>query len=205
MSDAPAPETYRLFIAVTVPEEVKTEIEETQGTLRHALPKECVRWTKREQFHLTLKFLGNIDAQRVEPLTDAVRAACQGFAALELRAERVGFFPDLRSPRVVWAGVSDRQDQLPLLQRAIETAMRDFTAEESKERFTGHVTLGRIKGLRRSEAEALAGIASGLATRLFGAWIADRVELIRSQLSPHGAQYSTLAAIPLTGPPAGAA
>ena len=202
MSDAPTPETHRLFIAVTVPEEVKTEIEKTQATLRRALPKEGVRWTKREQFHLTLKFLGNVDAQRVEPLTDAVRAACQGFAALELRAERVGFFPDLRSPRVVWAGVSDRQDQLPLLQRAIETAMRDFTAEESKEQFTGHVTLGRIKGLRRSEAEALAGIASGLATRLFGTWIADRVELIRSQLSPNGAQYSTLAAIPLTGPTA---
>jgi RNA 2',3'-cyclic 3'-phosphodiesterase len=205
MPDVPPPETFRLFIAVTVPEDIKTEIEKTQAALRRALPKECVRWTKREQFHLTLKFLGNVDAQRVGPLVDGVRAACQGFAALELRAERVGFFPDLRSPRVVWAGVSDAREQLPLLQRAIEAACRDFTAEEAKEHFAGHVTLGRIKGLRRAEAEVLAGLASDLAARRFGAWTAAGIDLIRSQLSPNGAQYTTLAAIPLAGQPAAGA
>ena len=202
MPDALAPETYRLFIAVTVPEDVKTEIEKTQATLRRALPKECVRWTKREQFHLTLKFLGDVDAQRVEPLTNALRAACQGFPALELRAEQVGFFPDLHRPRVVWVGVKDSQEQLPLVQSAIEAASRDYTQEESPERFTGHVTLGRIKGLRRTEAEALAGLASGLAAQFFGAWTADKVELIRSQLSPEGARHTTLAAIPLASPSA---
>ena len=205
MSDAPAPETFRLFIAVTVPDDIKTEIEKAQAALRRALPKECVRWAKREQFHLTLKFLGNVDAQRVQALTDAIRAASQGFAALELRAERVGFFPDLRSPRVVWAGAHDRQEQLPLLQRAIEAATHDFTAEASEKAFTGHITLGRIKGLRRPEATALAQVASGLATCVFGAWTTREVELIRSQLSPAGARYTTLAAIPLAGSPTASA
>jgi RNA 2',3'-cyclic 3'-phosphodiesterase len=201
MSDAPTPETFRLFIAVTVPEDIKTEIEKTQATLRRVVPKERVRWTKREQFHLTLKFLGNVDAQRVEPLMAAVRAACRGFAALELRAERVGFFPNLRAPRVVWAGVNDRQAQLPSLQQAIEAATCGFTAEVPEKTFTGHVTLGRIKGLRRTEADALADVASSLTTRVFGAWTTDKVELIRSQLSPAGAQYTTLAGIPLTSMP----
>ena len=205
MSDTPAPDTFRLFIAVTVPEDIKTEIEDAQAALRRALPKECVRWAKREQFHLTLKFLGNVEAQRIGPLTDAVRAACQSFAALELRAERVGFFPDRRSPRVVWAGVHDRQEQLPLVQRAIEAATHDFTAEASEKAFTGHITLGRIKGLRRPEVTALTEVASGLATRLFGAWTAHEAELIRSQLSPAGARYTTLAAIPLAGSPAASA
>ena len=89
---------------------------------------------------------------------------------------------------------------MPLLARAIDSACRDYTAEESKERFAGHVTLGRIKGLRRNEAQALAGLAAGLATRLFGAWTASHVELIRSRLSPDGAQYTTLAEIPLANP-----
>jgi RNA 2',3'-cyclic 3'-phosphodiesterase len=205
MSDAPIPETFRLFIAVTVPEQVKTEIEDAQATLRRALPSKCVRWAKREQFHLTLKFLGNVDAQRVQPLIDAVRAACQGFASLELRTERVGFFPDLHSPRVVWAGVHERQEKLPLLQRAIEAATHDFTAEASEKPFAGHITLGRIKGLRRPEATALAEVASGLGARLFGSWTAHEVELIRSQLSPTGAHYTTLAAIPLAGSPTASA
>ena len=78
MPDAPAPETFRLFIAVTVPEEVKSEIEKTQTELRRALPKESVRWTKRDQFHLTLRFLGNVDAQRVGPLIEALTQRLPG-------------------------------------------------------------------------------------------------------------------------------
>jgi 2'-5' RNA ligase len=201
MPDAPAPETFRLFIAVSVPEGIKSEIEKTQTELRRALPKASVRWTKREQFHLTLKFLGNVDAQRVGPLTNALGAACQGFEPLELRAERIGFFPDLRRPRVVWVGMHDQQEQLAVVQRAIEAATRDYTAEESTERFTGHVTLGRIKSLSRTEAEALAALAASLTTRCFGAWTATTVELFHSQLSSDGAHHTVLASIPLASRP----
>ena len=197
MFDATALQVFRLFIALTIPENVKTEIEKAQSELRRALPKDCVRWTKREQFHLTLKFLGNVDAQRVEPLADAVRKACQGFAMLDLRAERIGFFPDLRMPRVVWVGVGDQRQQLPRLQGAVEAAARDFSAEESSERFTGHVTLGRIKTIGRPETEVLARLASGLAATFFGAWRADKIEIMRSQLSPDGARHTTLTTIPL--------
>ena len=143
-----------------------------------------------------MKFLGDVEAQRIGPLADALRGACRAFPALDLRAERIGFFPDQRSPRVVWAGISDRRNQLPLLQGAIEAASRDFTAEVADKSFTGHVTLGRLKGLSHAEAEALAGLVSGLAARFFGVWTAGQVELIRSQLSPHGTQYMTLATIP---------
>jgi RNA 2',3'-cyclic 3'-phosphodiesterase len=197
MPDISAPETFRLFVAVTVPEEIKAEIESAQAMLRRALPKECARWTNRQQFHLTLKFLGNVEAHRVPPLTEALQGACRGFPALDLRAEKVGFFPDAQRPRVVWAGVHDRQEQLPLVQRAVEAATRPYTAEQSEERFAGHVTLGRIKGLRPHEAKTLVELASNLATRVFGAWTANRIELIRSQLSPEGAGHTLLAPIPL--------
>jgi RNA 2',3'-cyclic 3'-phosphodiesterase len=198
MPDAPTPEPFRLFIAVTIPEEIKAEIEQAQLGLRRALPKECVRWTKREQFHLTLKFLGNVGADRVAALIEALRGICQDFMPLDLRAEGMGFFPDARRPRVVWVGVNDRREQLARVQRAVETATRDYTEEESTERYAGHVTLGRIKGLRRSEADALARCAADRKTHFFGAWTADHVDLFRSQLSPNGAQHTVLAAIPMT-------
>ena len=106
-----------------------------------------------------------MEAARVEPLEEAMRAACRGFGALHLRAERVGFFPDLRYPRVVWVGVRDEAEQLPRLQEAVERATRDFTTEAKEERFTGHVTLARIKGMKRPEAEALGEAAAGMAER----------------------------------------
>lgn len=195
-------EQFRLFIAVTIPEEVKTKIEEAQGKLRRALPERAVRWTRREQFHLTLKFLGDVDAPRVEALGEAIRAACQGFGALHLRAERVGFFPDLRYPRVVWVGVKDQAEQLPRLQGAVESATREYATEDKEERFTGHVTLARIKGIRRPEAEALDKAAAGMAEQLFGQWTAYQVELMRSELLPQGAWHSSVASITLAGLPA---
>jgi RNA 2',3'-cyclic 3'-phosphodiesterase len=191
-------EQFRLFIAVTLPEEVKAKIEAAQAELRRALPGPSVRWTRREQFHLTLKFLGDVDVARVQPLEEAIRAACRGFSALPLRAERVGFFPDLRYPRVVWAGVDDQAGQLPRLQQAVDAATRDFTTEQKEERFTGHITLARIKAIKRPEAEALGQVAASLAERLFGQWTAGEVELMRSVLSPQGAHHTSLAATALT-------
>jgi RNA 2',3'-cyclic 3'-phosphodiesterase len=194
-------ELFRLFIAVTIPEEIRAKIEEAQAELRRVLPERAVRWTRRAQFHLTLKFLGGVDAARVEALGEAVRAACGGFGALHLRAERVGFFPDLRYPRVVWIGVQDQAAQLPRLQEAVEHAAREYTTETKEERFTGHVTLARIRGIKRPEAEALAKAAAGMAERLFGQWTAYQVELMRSELLPQGARHSTLAPIALAGLP----
>jgi 2'-5' RNA ligase len=195
-------ELFRLFIAVTIPEGIKTKIEAAQAELRRVLPERAVRWTRREQFHLTLKFLGDVDAARVEALGEALRAACRGFGALHLRAERVGCFPDLRYPRVVWVGVQDQAEQLPLLQAAVERAAREYTTEEKEERFTGHVTLARIKGIKRLEAEALGNAAGDMAERLFGHWTACQVEIMRSELLPQGARHSSLAPIALTDLPA---
>ena len=191
-------EQFRLFVAITVPEGVKAKMEEAQAELRRVLPGPNVRWARREQFHLTLRFLGDVDAARVEALGEALSAACRGFGALHLRAEHVGFFPDSRYPRVVWAGVQDEAQQLPRLQQAVADATATFTAEAKEERFTGHLTLARIKGVKRAEAEALGKAAAGMAGRAFGQWTAYQVELMRSELSPHGARHTTIATATLT-------
>ena len=191
-----------MFIAIPVPEAVKDQIQAAQGEYRDALGDGHVRWTRREQFHLTLKFLGDVDPERLEALAEALRRACDLFAPLHLRGQRMGFFPDARSPRVIWVGVQDDRQTLASLQSAVESAMAEFTREESKERerFTGHVTLGRMKGLTRVDVDKLAGLARGMADRFFGEWTADKIELIRSALSSQGAHYTTLAVVPLAGP-----
>ncbi len=203
MTDPTSPTRLRLFIAIPLPEPVKDEIEKGQAELRRALANDAVRWTNRTQFHLTLKFLGNVDEQCIGPLTDSLRGACADFPVLPLRAERIGFFPDSRYPRVIWAGVHDERDILPKLQLAIDGAVAGFTREKSEETFTGHVTLGRAKAIKRPQAEILARLAQGMTDRLFGEWTANTVELIRSELASGGARYSTLAAAPLAGGTAG--
>jgi RNA 2',3'-cyclic 3'-phosphodiesterase len=192
-----SPEIYRVFIAITLPDPVKDAIEQAQGQLRAALPGTCVRWARRDQLHLTLKFLGNVEVPRLDALTASIRSACAGFGALQLRAGQIGFFPDARHPRVVWTGVRDEQDRLPSLQRVVETAAAEFTSQAPAPTFTGHVTLGRCRAITRSQADVLSTSAKAMEDRMFGEWAADRLDLIRSLLSRTGSRYVTLAALPL--------
>jgi 2'-5' RNA ligase len=186
-----------MFVALSLPEEVRAEVERAQSELRGGLERARVTWTRREQFHLTLKFLGDVEAGRAGALIEAVRAACRAGGALRLRAEGVGCFPDLRRPRVVWVGVKDAGGALGRLQRAVETACGAFAAELN--RFSGHVTLCRIKSLARPEADGLARQVQAMAARSFGEWTAGEVEVMRSELSPQGARHSVLAGVPLGG------
>jgi RNA 2',3'-cyclic 3'-phosphodiesterase len=194
-------ERYRLFVAVAVPDDVKAKMQEAQAELRRVLSERSVRWARSEQFHLTLRFLGDVEAARVDALGEAIRAACAEFGVLHLRAERFGCFPERGYPRVVWVGVRDEAERLPRLQQLVESATESFTSEAKEKRFTGHLTLARIKSIKRPEAEALGEAAAGMAGRLFGHWTAHQIELMRSELLPQGAQHTSLASIALTAPP----
>jgi 2'-5' RNA ligase len=86
---------------------------------------------------------------------------------------------------------------LAALQSAIEQACRPFTSECEERNFTGHITIGRAKSFKRSQAEVVLRTASGLGLPFFGEWTATAIELMRSELSQDGARHTSLAAVPL--------
>ena len=194
-----APEHYRLFIAIRMPEQIKDAIAAAQSELRRALPERGVTWTKREQLHVTLKFLGNVGAPCLDVLNEQLRRACHRFAPLRLSAQRVGAFPNSRFPRVVWAGLTDAEGQLLKVQSAVEAASQIFTVLEPEKKFTGHVTLGRAKRLHRRDSQVLSGLLAGMADRFFGEWTAGEIELMRSELAADGARHTSIATVHLSG------
>jgi RNA 2',3'-cyclic 3'-phosphodiesterase len=190
-------EKLRLFLALPIPAEVKVGLSAAQNELRRLLPPRAASWKRAENMHLTLRFLGDVDSSQVEALTASVTAVTTGFGAMPLLAERLGAFPDLRYPRVVWAWAHDAAERLAELQRRVATAANRFTPEPAEERFTGHITLARIKQIKRPQAEVIASFLQRAVNRHFGEWAADHLELIRSELSPDGSRYSCLANFPL--------
>ena len=126
MADDNSTEKLRLFVAIPMPEAVRNEMLRVQQEMQRLVSREAVRWTKPEQFHLTLRFLGDVPVEHVAALQEAVNAVCRSHPALRLRAQGVGFFPNARSPRVIWVGVNDGEERLADLQKKIEDAVRPF-------------------------------------------------------------------------------
>jgi len=181
-----------MFVAIESPPDVKAALKRAQEALRAAVDVRAIRWTYSEQFHLTLRFLGNIAATSVESLSVSLSDACRGFSSLRLCARGIGFFPSPRKPRVIWSGVTDSEGRLRELQQLVTTSTAVFSSEEPENDFHGHITLGRIKHLSRRDAAALVDVADRISSTAFGEWTVDNLRLIRSELSSSGPTYTTI-------------
>lgn len=201
MSAADNPPFQRLFVALPVPPEFQAVIGRAQAKLKRASPPGAVRWGRPGQFHMTLKFLGDILSAQLPALQAALAGACAGFETFEVAAGGIGFFPNARSPRVIWAGVSDDGKALNELHRRIHAAVLPFAPADVGERFAGHITLGRIRPGRQSSLKRIFDRLAALRDAEFGRWTADRVELLRSELTPDGARHEVVAAFGLEPKP----
>jgi RNA 2',3'-cyclic 3'-phosphodiesterase len=181
----------RAFIAVNLAPAVGEEIAKIQAVLKNV--QGDIRWTRIEGMHLTLKFLGDIAQAQVEPILMALRATLSNLSSFSVQASGLGAFPNLRRPKVLWAGLHG--EGLVGLQEKVESALvaLDFPREERD--FTPHLTLGRVRSLRGWE-QVLAVVKKHEQVQ-FGESLVDRVTLYQSTLRPDGAVYSPLGTVPL--------
>ena len=182
----------RLFIALTPDEAVKEALAEVQERLRQRLPARTVKWTPPEQIHLTLRFLGDVPEDAVAGLTDALAHAAAGQRSFELIAERLGVFPTLRRPRVLWVGLGGGLRELTAVQQALQNATAPWGAREEKD-FHAHLTLGRVRELAPARLREVAAALLEFRVDRLGSWTASAVELFRSELRPDGAVHTCLA------------
>ncbi len=182
----------RSFIAVDLSAPVRAALGHLLDQLRRL--KCDIRWVRAEGMHVTLKFLGWVDAARLEQVHTALAAAIDKQPALPLRVRGLGAFPTLRRPRVLWVGLES--DGLAELAAQVEEAMSRLGFELEKRAFTPHTTLGRVNGMR-----GWSGVEEVFKAHLsddFGECIVDAVTIYRSTLRPDGAVYTPLWTIPLS-------
>ncbi|GIL13053.1 MAG: RNA 2',3'-cyclic phosphodiesterase [Chloroflexota bacterium] len=126
----------RLFVAIDLPETVKDAL----GELCRGIPG--AKWVSREQMHLTLRFIGEVDAPRFE----AIRSGLGHLQAapFELALKGVGQFPPRGAPRVLWVGLA-APPALAALQQRVESALVGLGIEPEDRPFSPHITLARLK------------------------------------------------------------
>jgi 2'-5' RNA ligase len=186
-------EKLRAFIAISLPEPVLQGIVTAQETLKRSGLK--IRWVRKEGIHLTLKFLGDIDRDSVEKISEAMERATGSFSPFTLWAEGIGVFPNLRRPRVAWVGLSGDIEILRALQRDLESQLSGLGFPKEKRPFKGHLTLGRVKG--RLDGIKLQEALEDLGDFRTESFTAQSLVLFQSELRPDGAVYSRLAEVPL--------
>jgi RNA 2',3'-cyclic 3'-phosphodiesterase len=184
-------ERYRLFIAVEVAPEAKTELAAMQQGLRGA--DAPVKWVAPEAMHLTLHFLGETDVAILPRLRTALGAALDGFAPVELRIEGAGVFPNMRRPSVVWAGVGGATAELERAQAALGWALESLGLPRETRPFRPHLTVGRVRrDATPAQLERLAAAVRALPRPAPIAWLVERVVLFRSELRPSGPVYTEI-------------
>ncbi len=177
----------RLFYCCELPEATQRELDKIAQQFRALHAR--VSWVRPENFHITLKFLGEVaptalDALKV--LGEQVAASAQGF---ELIFDTVGAFPSVQRPRVLWIGTSQIPQEILALHERLEGELSKMGfAPEG--RFTPHVTVGRVKDER--PPEHLAQIFSRIGSFAHRVQI-THLTLMESRLAPSGAIYTPVA------------
>ncbi|MGH7814808.1 MAG: RNA 2',3'-cyclic phosphodiesterase [Candidatus Binataceae bacterium] len=178
----------RAFVAIRMSEAVEEKIGALIDRIRH--PNDCIRWVRRANLHVTLKFLGPaVDPRRLAPFADAMRALAARTAPFEIEARGVGAFPDLDRPRVIWVRLESVE--LGALAARVEAAAAECGFAREERHWSGHLTIGRIRdphGFTPTRAEL-----AEAAREEFGASRIESITLYRSHLAPEGSTYEALA------------
>jgi len=182
----------RAFIAVEVAPATIANIAGAIADLKPKLP--AIRWVAPANFHLTIKFLGDIDAGQVDAIGNALELAITPFPRCTINAKGLGVFPGLRQPRIFWVGFVG--DELARLAASVDRALVPLGFSAEPREFTPHLTIGRWRQVDRS-ANNLKQELDRWRHRDFGATIVDQVILFQSELKPAGAIYSKLKVIKL--------
>ncbi len=185
----------RTFLAIPLPQLLQDEVAEVQRTLQRSLPD--VRWTPPGNVHLTLRFFGATGADELEKIREVVLSIAVREAAFTAAVGRLGVFPHLRMPRVVWLGVTD--PRLSAFHAHCEAALAQAGFPGEGRGFTPHLTIGRM----HRRPPRLGEVLAAWETRQLAPLPVDRLVLFESQLLPGGARHLPLLTAPLGKGPAG--
>lgn len=184
----------RAFVAVFPPPEVRAEAvaAATAATRRpDGRPTDRVRWTRPENVHLTLKFLGDVRVESLGALGDALREVCERHAPFEAGLAGLGAFPSTRRARILWASVGAGARELRFLAADVETALAPLEFEREDRAYAPHLTVGRVRG--RPASFELPPIVLDPVFRV------ESIDLVKSTLTESGPVYEVVEAFALKG------
>jgi RNA 2',3'-cyclic 3'-phosphodiesterase len=187
--------THRLFVAAWIGEKARREAQDLLEKLRST--DADVKWVEPKNLHLTIRFLGAIDASDVSRIQDRIAEDVKLFSPFSFGLGRLGCFSSRGNPRVIWAAVEPGGKELIDVAARVDRGLVGLGVVQPESReFKAHATLGRSRSPRR--ADALVRLLEELSFRSAPELLKE-VSLVESKLTPRGSEYGTRMRFPFAG------
>ncbi len=177
----------RTFIAINLPDTLKESIGESIRQYKSF--GVYVKWVHSKKIHITLKFLGEIDENKIVEIEDAIQKVASQYRPFQLSVEGWGGFPNLHKPRVFWTGIQQGKEHLITIAKDLETYLEPLGFEREKRSFSPHITIGRVKSL-----SGIHKLTETMEKQQFQktAFEVKQIEFIKSELTPRGPVYTSI-------------
>ncbi len=186
-------EKVRSFIAVNLNPEIKEYLTSLQVSLN--VPETKIKWVKKNNLHLTMKFLGVISIEQTELIKSSLKEITGRYSPFTIKlSSDIGIFPTYQMPRIIWTGIKEGANQLHELYSSIETMLyKEGFPRENKE-FSSHITIGRVKDIK--DKDNFLQMLKSIEVTNFTQEV-DSIDLMESKLTPSGPIYNITAKFPL--------
>lgn len=184
----------RAFFCLPLGADVRAAIARAAERLRRET-RMAAAWVEPEDYHITLRFLGEIDPLTTVDLQRVARRAAEECPGFPLAVRRLGAFPSMDRARVLWAG-GETPPGFVSLAESLNRGLQSLGFAEEPKPAVAHATIARLKG---PADPRLPEIAAGIGTLSHKAFAPECVALMQSELTPRGARYTPLFSVPIAG------
>jgi 2'-5' RNA ligase len=176
----------RLFVAIDLKPEIKEKIAKIIEKLK--ITNADVKWVEPENLHITLKFLGEVDDNRIAEIREIIKHCLYGKNIFDIEFDGIGFFGSERYLRVIWIGLGKGKEKIIELMDILNKNLNQIRHEKLKSE--AHLTIGRIRSGKNKQA--LLDAIKELSTFTIGKQSVTEIKLKQSQLSRQGPVYKDI-------------
>ncbi|OGS21335.1 MAG: 2'-5' RNA ligase [Elusimicrobia bacterium RIFOXYA2_FULL_39_19] len=178
----------RIFTAVDISGPVKETILNIQNELKNQLP--CVKWVEKDNLHITLKFIGDIEDNGLEGIKTAISGIAGNFSSFSIHLTDIGLFPNVKFPKIISAKIEKGNDHLKEISGALNTGLAPLGVEAEKRDFAAHLTVARIKDPQKNKD--MLDLVTQKKLNINCSTKINAIMLIQSKITPTGPIYTLL-------------
>ena len=187
----------RSFISLPISEQARGILRKTINEIDGAI-QDKIRWVRPEGIHLTLKFMGDINTDKIDALLLLLPEVATEVTPFELTLSELGCFPNNRRPRVLWAGVKGDLSTLQNLHLAVDNVVEKVGLPRERRGFSPHLTLGRVRrNISEREVDQIGQIIGLTSLPNTPSWTNQTVDLMRTELDPEGSRHYLVGSFPM--------